>query len=76
MKRELLRVVGAMGCEPGVGGGGPGVGGGVLVWKRVPTAVRPPRRCGCCDPRWLKKGGCPLIIFDKRGAVRVFTSTI
>ena len=49
-----------------------GGGGGYSVWKRVPTAVRPPRSCGCSDPRWLKKGGCSLIIFDKRGAVRVF----
>ena len=41
-------------------------GGGYSVWKRVPGAVRPPRSCGCRDPRWLKKGGCPLIIFYKR----------
>ena len=49
-------------------------GGGSLFWKRVPTAVRPLRSVGCRDPRWLKKGGCPLIILYNRGAVRVFAS--
>ena len=54
----------------------PGGGGGYTVWKRVLTAVRPPRSGGCRNPRWLKKGGCPLIILYKRGAVRVFESNI
>ena len=36
--------------------------GGYWVLKRVPTAVRPLRSGGCRDARWLKKGGCPLII--------------
>ena len=51
-------------------------GGGYSVWKRVPTAVRPLRSGGCRDPRWLKRGGCPLIILYSRGAVRVFASNI
>ena len=55
------------------GGGG---GGGYSVWKRVPTAVRPLWSGGCRDPRWLKRGGCPLIILYNRGAVRVFASNI
>ena len=39
-----------------------GGGGGYVVLERVPTAVRPLPSGGCRDGRWLKKGGCPLII--------------
>ena len=51
-------------------------GGGYSVPKRVPTAVQPLWSGGCRDARWLKKGGCPLIILFNRGAVRVFASSI
>ena len=35
-------------------------GGGHLVWKRVPTAVRPLESGGCHDPRRLKRGAVLL----------------
>ena len=54
----------------------PGGGGGVLGLEKGTDCGPIARTCGCCDLRWLKKGGCPLIIFDKRGAVRVFASNI
>ena len=38
--------------------GGEGVGGGgYSVWKKVPTAVRHLRNCGCRKPTWLNKEG-------------------
>ena len=37
--------------------------------------VSPLRSSGCPDPRWLKKGSCPLILSDRR-AVRVFATDI
>ena len=52
-------------------------GGGVLGWEKGtdwgPTAAE----LWLSRPKMAKKkGGCPLIIFDKRGAVRVFASNI
>ena len=58
----------SVGLDPG--------GGGYSVWKRVPTAVRPLTSCGCREPRWLKKGGCRVIISSKRGAVIVLIANI
>ena len=46
-------------------------GGGYLVWKRVPTVVRPRKSCDCRKVQWLKMGGCQIIISSKRGAVTV-----
>ena len=37
--------------------------------------VSPLQSGGCHDPRWLKKGGCPLILSERR-AVRVFATDI
>ena len=46
-------------------------GGGYLVWKRVPTVVRPRKSCGCRKVQRLKMGGCQIITSSKRGAVTV-----
>ena len=45
--------------------------GGYLVWKRVPTVVRPHKSCGCRKLPRLKEGGCQIIISSQRGAVTV-----
>ena len=54
----------ALGGEAREGGGGTQSGKGYrLQWLSWSG--------GCRDPRWLKKGGFPLIILYNRGAVRV-----
>ena len=55
------------------GGGGVNVEGGghsqggYLVWKKVPTAVRPLRSCGFSELTWTKNGGCQVIIYPSIG---------